>query len=598
MDNEKFAPLKMAGVEGNITAILTDDNLLLERSDSKGMRIELESITRLRHHHVAFTPPLLTFFGVLSILASLRVFTGDIQIYSFILGVSSLLAWLLGRRPALCIDTKQGDRHLLHGRDHLLQRIYIILDRMSDGCTLEDAVIGLDEIIQPELSLVGDIDEVRSEAGFVAAANARTNIEGAKEQSLEQALAELQQSRSSISIPVETTEYEIPKTPQPTMDSAYERVWGRETPQWYSERDRKPEQNTVFDRSTRALAEQKEAHAPTATNYEAPFQLPNFNVPDSATNTTPNSPPPVNRAQAAAQQASEANFDMGGMFGMFDELDSFSESVNTPHSPNSLPEPTTTLPALSQQSWQLPSETPTTSYAMLTAAAGPNLPEPTRVALRPDLPTSPGLVASAAINAPEEKVQPLPEQLRKSFEKVSKPNPLSNYPALNRMQKHYARESRIRVNKSYRRRRSALKTIGQWVKPGLKRIEQSGKEISKKITGAGDGYASVYGDEDGNTGDAYQEANMHTTQILRLRADQDSQSDVQARLRLLTMNGGGAIADDLANRTLRGISSSSKSEGFTLKGDETKKLTAPKNFSGMVSSNEPAPRFAGMQRLG
>jgi hypothetical protein len=214
------------------------------------------------------------------------------------------------------------------------------------------------------------------------------------------------------------------------------------------------------------------------------------------------------------------------------------------------------------------------------------------------LPTSPGLVASAAINAPEEKVQPLPEQLRKSFEKVSKPNPLSNYPALNRMQKHYARESRIRVNKSYRRRRSALKTIGQWVKPGLKRIEQSGKEISKKITGAGDGYASVYGDEDGNTGDAYQEANMHTTQILRLRADQDSQSDVQARLRLLTMNGGGAIADDLANRTLRGISSSSKSEGFTLKGDETKKLTAPKNFSGMVSSNEPAPRFAGMQRLG
>jgi len=69
-------------------------------------------------------------------------------------------------------------------------------------------------------------------------------------------------------------------------------------------------------------------------------------------------------------------------------------------------------------------------------------------------------------------------------------------------------------------------------------------------------------------------------------------------LRLLTTNGGGAIADDLANRTLRGISSSSRSEGFTLSGMESKKLNAPENFNGMVASNEPAPRFAGMQRLG
>ena len=161
-----------------------------------------------------------------------------------------------------------------------------------------------------------------------------------------------------------------------------------------------------------------------------------------------------------------------------------------------------------------------------------------------------------------------------------------------------ARDSRIRVSRSYSRSRGALKAIREWVKPGLKRMEKGGKNITRKIIGAGDGYRDVYGDDDGNQNDDYEDTQLNSTQILRLRADQDSQSDVQARLRLLTTNGGGAIADDLANRTLRGISSSSKSEGFTLSGMESKKLNTPQNFNGMVASNEPAPRFAGMQRLG
>ena len=143
MENEKFAPLKMAGVEGQITAILTNENLLLERNDRKGMRIDLDTITRIRHHNVAFTPPLVTLFGVLAILSSFRVWTGVVQYYAFILGVTALLAWLLGRRPALCIDTKQGDRHLLHGRDHLLHRLYTILDRMSDGYTFVTKLVQL-----------------------------------------------------------------------------------------------------------------------------------------------------------------------------------------------------------------------------------------------------------------------------------------------------------------------------------------------------------------------------------------------------------------------------------------------------------------------
>ncbi|MCS5526856.1 MAG: hypothetical protein NZ774_03240, partial [Candidatus Poseidoniales archaeon] len=305
----------------------------------------------------------------------------------------------------------------------------------------------------------------------------------------------------------------------------------------------------------------------------------------------------LNRAHAAALEASEANFDSGGLFDMFDDLDSASESSAVTPPTNGISSPTTNLPAVTQPSWKRPTDSNVSSYTMLSEAAGPNLPEPSRVALRSDLPTSPGLVASAAVKTIEER-PPLPEQLQRSFNQLNKPHPLESYPALNRMQKQYARDSRIRVNRSYSRSRGALKAIGEWVKPGLKRIESSGKDITRKLIGAGDGYRDVYGDDDGNQNDGFEETQLNSTQILRLRADQDSQSDVQARLRLLTTNGGGAIADDLANRTLRGISSSSRSEGFTLAGMESKKLNAPENFNGMVASNEPAPRFAGMQRLG
>ncbi len=590
----------MAGVDGQITAVLTNENLLLERSDRKGMRIDLDTITRIRHHHVAFTPPLVTLFGVLAILSSFRIFTGVVQYYSFILGAISILAWLLGRRPALCIDTKQGDRHLLHGRDHLLHRLYTILDRMSDGYTLEDAVIGLEELQQPELGLLGDIEDIRHEAGSVAIAEAELKLVDVDE-SLGQALAKLHSNKTLNSMKSEHV-HKSTTSAQATDSSAYEKVWGRGEPEWYSEKEKEATHTSMMERSTKALAEQREQRTVTSSSYDTPFQLPDFSDQSSSSRVTTEpvesvSSTPMNRAHAAALEASEANFDSGGLFDMFDELESISD--NSPSSPsnNEIPPPSSHLPAVTQPSWKRSPDSNVSSYTMLSEAAGPNLPEPTRIALRSDIPTNPGLVASAAVKTVEEQ-PPLPEQLQRSFDQLNTPHPLESYPALSRMQKQYARDSRIRVSRSYSRSRGALKAIREWVKPGLKRVESGGKTITRKIIGAGDGYKEVYGDDDGNQNDDFQDSQLNSTQILRLRADQDSQSDVQSRLRLLTTNGGGAIADDLANRTLRGISSSSKSEGFTLSGMESKKINAPQNFNGMVASNEPAPRFAGMQRLG
>ena len=72
----------------------------------------------------------------------------------------------------------------------------------------------------------------------------------------------------------------------------------------------------------------------------------------------------------------------------------------------------------------------------------------------------------------------------------------------------------------------------------------------------------------------------------------------RAFIPLMIKNGGGAIAEDLANRTLRGISNGFESSPTLLSNKVSKKLETPNNFSGMVSSTEPLPRFAGMKRLG
>ena len=584
----------MAGVEGQVTAILTDENLLLERSDGKGMRFELDSISRIRNHHVAVTPPLLTLFGVLSLLASIRVFSGQIQIYSFILGVSSLLVWYLGRKPALCLDTKQGDRHILHGRENLLQRMYIILDRMSDGCPLDEAVIGLEDFQTVELAPIGDINDVRHEEESVAAVEAQLNMAAEQEQSLEQALAELHRNKNKNSLSFNHANQPVVDS-QPDGVSAYERVWGRGEPDWYSEKENQAKQTSVFERSTKALAGQRETSNVETTNYDAPFQLPGF---ENLNSKPSESEPSMNRAQVAIQEASDAAFDSGaGMFGIFDQLDS---------NPNPAPQSTTTNSPLQNHSIQSttqpilrPSETKVSSYSMIASAAGPNLPEPSRVALRTDIPTSPGLVASAKLSDDSEKKLQLPKKLGDTFTRVTKTDPLAGYPALSRMQKKYAQESRLRVNSSsYRRRGRAHKVIEEWVKPSLERIDKTRRKIGRKLSGAGDGYRDVYGDEDGTQDDSFVEENFQTNQIIRLRADQDSQSEIQERLQLLTVNGGGEIAEDLANRTLRGISNSSESSPMSLSGESSKKLDSPNNFSGMIASTEPSPRFAGMRRLG
>lgn len=673
MESEIFPSLRVAGIDGQVDAVLSEKSLLLERADGKGMRIELESIVRIRHHHVAITPPLLTLFGVLAIIASFRVLDGRPQVYAFILGAAAILFWALGRRPALTIDTRQGDRHIIYGRDHRLQRIYIMIDRMSEGASLDEARLGLDELQQLELQSIGNLDDIQHELSSIEAAEAQLVGGGVSGNTLEQALASIRGRRESAYGTDEQifdaelcddaiTPAAIPDsrslvaqgdntpTPQTTIDG--QTGSPQYAPVTTHTHQRVPQeggypQESMFGRATRALQEQREGPAAPNPTYDSPFQTPTESSDISADSayercwgrTDPNwyeergaDSAPISRAASAAKAASEANFDTGGMFGIFDQLDDAGDSVGEEYPPSaSIPEPTSqpnynpptsyganlgdsanTLPARQAQTpaWDQGAQTPPSSYSMLSAALGDGnaLPEPTSEALRPGIPVSPspaataartssGLVASARV---AEAAIPEPRNLTRhpKFAHKGEQEILNEYPALSRMHKQSVNDTRLRLNRSHlSRRRGAMATLGQWVRPGLKRLEKKGREFSKLIVGE-ESYSETYGDEDGTDGDQFEEAELRTEQLLRLRADQDAQSDVAERLRLLTRNGGGEIADDLASRTLRGISDSSSTPALVLKSSDSKKLEGPASLDKMLCTSDPAPGFGGMRRLG
>ncbi|HJM41525.1 MAG TPA: hypothetical protein QF514_04790, partial [Candidatus Thalassarchaeaceae archaeon] len=118
---------------------MNERSLLLERRDGKGLRVDIDTIRRVRHHHTPMIPQGLTWMGIITLILAARVLSGSIQIYALFLGASTIFAWIIGRKPTLCIDTKQGDRHMLHGPDSLLLRTQMMINRLCEGKTMEEA---------------------------------------------------------------------------------------------------------------------------------------------------------------------------------------------------------------------------------------------------------------------------------------------------------------------------------------------------------------------------------------------------------------------------------------------------------------------------
>ena len=166
--HEILAMFRLAGVGGSVKGILSEKSFLLERRDGKGLRVDIDTIRRVRHHHIPITPQGVTWIGFITLILATRVLSGTIQIYALAAGAITIFTWLMGRRPTLCIDTKQGDRHILHGPDSLLLRTQMMVNRLCEGKTLEEAREGREEIqLHPNFPSISPLETIKLQSAAI-----------------------------------------------------------------------------------------------------------------------------------------------------------------------------------------------------------------------------------------------------------------------------------------------------------------------------------------------------------------------------------------------------------------------------------------------
>ena len=596
---ELLTSFRLAGVGGGVKGLLSEKSLLLERRDGKGIRVDINTIRRVRHHHIPVIAPGLTWIGFITVVLAARVLTGPVQLPALLVGAAMISTWLIGRRPTLCIDTKHGDRHMLHGPDSLLLRTQMMINRLCDGKSLEEAREGLEEIqrnsnfpavapLLPEPEKTVQIDETPKEAELLPEigifdesdleqalkamyhgdAGTLPEPKPASEQSivdrtsvtesfstdshadqagkglLDRARTSLYETRSESpewsnqqnldkwSKPWEQTSPETTTTAKQT-DSAYERAWGRNSPDWYSEKQAVSPEN----RFQSALVEAKE-EAGTFFSSEM------FDDPGSQTTDT-------------------------GIFGsMFDSP----AETNYPET-QSLPQPE---PAPTWSGQAIRDAMPTTSNALATT-----LPEPTPHALREECV---GVVAAARISTPQPQPEPKKPQ-----------SGLEEFPAIGAL---FRNTPNVRKKVAAKPKRGVLSRLARRGKKTLIRTETKSQQKSRPVKIEGDDYAEVYGDDDGFENGEYREVSMRSGQILRLRADQDHQAEVAERIKNLSKSTGGDIADDETDALVQRLSESGDLAPIAnlLKAAETKQLS----FGQLASTSPPkeAPGHHGISRMG
>ncbi len=598
--HEILTTFRLAGVGGGIKGVLNEKSLLLERRDGKGIRLDIETIRRVRHHHIPVIPQGLTWMGFITLILAARVLSGPIQIYALAIGAITIFGWLLGRKPTLCIDTKQGDRHILHGPDSLLLRTQMMINRLCEGKTLEEAREGLEEIqLHPNFPSISPLEAVKVETAAIQAerveeAEILPEIGIFDEADLEQALKAMYHGSAGEipePMPTETTSTvtSLPATEsfstdspadqagrglldrardslqtvrsesdewtqqqkldswsrpweqpaarstisQPSADSAYERAWGRDTPQWYNEKDAVP-----GTRIQSALSDAKE---------EGGVFFSGSMFDDPAPSQTTDS----------------------GIFGNLFE----SPAPSTIPHPVANPEPAPTW------SGQTIREAMPASSALATT-----LPEPTLHALREEC--TPGVVAAARIPTPE----PDPQSISIGT------HDLDDFPALGALLRNSPKKRlrSITTPKEGRFARLAKRGLSALIRTDAKSVRKTVRPVRIQ----GDDYAEIYGDEDGFGDGQYRELSLRSGQILRLRADQDHQAEVAERIRTLSKSSGGAFADDDADALIERLSASGDLAPIAnlLMAADSKQLS----FGQLASTSPPkeAPGHHGISRLG
>ncbi len=582
VESEPTGSFRLAGVEGGFKGMVTGQDIILERSDGRGVRIAIDAVSKVRHHLTPSVPRGFAILAIFGIIVSFRVLVDPLR--TGVIAASSLVLvlWLLARRPVLVIDTDSGDRHRLTADERSLLKTRLLISRIRDGMNLSEAVVGLDDLLDD--TRFPTIRPIEEEAAALAAAL----LDEGDGSDLESALDRLRLAGS--------TENGISgSNDRSVVSDVYDAEMVDPRNGLFGEMHRV--------RATRALVEQRGVRAGT---NEADGMRQTAG-PESWTEVPPDDSP-AGFGSGAADFFGSSLFDEPASDGLVEQrldtasspsdsgdLFGFGEGAFEPSGPD---DASTIDTGRRADSWAgtpagppnmlpVPAQRPPSSMEMIRRAQepGPNpgesmLPPPSDFAVRQEC--LPGLVqaarqmpgSTAAANDSDQNDQ------------VSEPvaagsmmpeGSLVSYPSLQRIVANMPRTRRVRV-----RRDNALTTLARNVVRGVDSL--TGRNRSEI-----DDYTAIYGDSADDGG--------RSTQFLWLRADQDHQASVAAGIGSLSRNRGGAVPRDPLSEMVRSVAADPEAPPSNLPATSA----GPNEFVSMrptLTGDETEGSIPGIRRLG
>ena len=496
-DSELFDNLNLVGISGRFCGILTERQLTFEDYSGYGIRINLSNISTLRNINLAKLPNSFLTIGAVGVWVGATVITPPIGWAVAATGALSVFSYLRLKNPVLSIETNAGDKYLVSGTQSELLRLCMMVDRVMHGFTIEEAKVGLQELEEERERLLA---QNQPKALLNVAAQPDLTQPVTQEGGIFASLDALEPTPSTVSnYPAKTTD----------SRSAYERAWGREeSPEWYQEKDSSQEDRL------------DEAFSDAMGSFDMFGEGGLFGVDTPTSNANPTN-----------YVDTEPSMD----FSLFDDAPATPQPTTSGiTTPTSYSPPATANP-----------DRPLSSSQMIRSARSRHgqpqtnnsptwsLPSPTENAVREEC--KPGLVKTAKAHSAwqnENRSQLLstpitdPENFGDEFPAVSK---LANSMT----------SGRVRSSAGKPRKQNWLTSL---ISPSQSRRQ----------------YADVYGDEDGETHSG--EARFRSSQLLRLRSDQDHQADVASRAREITSTNSSSSARDALDNVVARVASGEEKE--------------------------------------
>ena len=270
---ELIGGLYLVGARGKCCAVITERQLTIERFDGRGVRLDLAAIERMRHLKIPVLPPGTNLIGLISIYLGITTIVSPINWLTVALGASIIISNIISRYAILAIETGSGDRHLVSGSEGDLLKLCLIVDRVRHGSSMEEAMLGL-ENLETEIPTFPSIRDASGEFRGNQIASLPLHTETSADSHQEESASTMSMFREvgGASIPeaisgstniVNGGNIEARGVPDYSKQNAYERAWGvQEAPTWYKEKKADLDANSRIDSAFSDAAEGLDMFAP------------------------------------------------------------------------------------------------------------------------------------------------------------------------------------------------------------------------------------------------------------------------------------------------------------------------------------------------